>query len=340
MRILLATDAWRPQVNGVVRTLENMSEAAAAQGASFEFLTPDAFPTFPLPTYAEIPVAIPNFREVVRRIDAAAADHVHIATEGPVGWAARRYCLERGRLFTTGYHTRFPEYVRARTLIPEDWTYQLLRHFHAPSAAVMAPTPSIRDELTRRGFARVRVWTRGVDHAMFRPRPGADLGLPRPVFLYVGRIAVEKNLEALLSLDLPGSTVLVGEGPARERLARRFPRAHFLGSRFGEALAETYASADVFVFPSRTDTFGVVLLEALASGVPVAAYPAPGPLNVIDASGAGVLSEDLGQACLAALEIPRAAARARALEFSWSESARQFLGHIANAQAAALIRTA
>ena len=340
MRILLATDAWRPQVNGVVRTLENMTKAAAALGATFEFLTPDAFPTFPLPTYAEIPVALPNFREVARRIDAAGADHIHIATEGPIGWAARRYGLERGRLFTTGYHTRFPEYVRARTLIPEDWTYQLLRHFHAPSAAVMAPTPSMRDELTRRGFARVRVWTRGVDHAAFRPRPGADLGLPRPVFLYVGRIAIEKNLEALLALDLPGSTVLVGEGPARERLARRFPHAHFLGVRFGEALAQIYASADAFVFPSRTDTFGVVLLEALASGLPVAAYPAPGPLDVIGASGAGVLDEDLRQACLAALNIPRGAARARALEFSWSESARQFLGHIAEARAASLIRTA
>ena len=272
MHILLATDAWRPQVNGVVRTLENMTRAARAQGATFDFLTPDLFPTFPLPTYAEIGVAIPNLWEIARRIDASGADHVHIATEGPIGWATRAYCVERGRLFTTGYHTRFPEYLRARTMIPEDWTYRLLRHFHAPSAAVMAPTPSIRDELARRGFASVRVWTRGVDHETFRPRPRLDLGLPRPVFLYVGRIAVEKNLEALLSLDLPGSTVLVGDGPARERLAKRFPHAHFLGTRFGEALAEVYASADVFAFPSRTDTFGVVLLEALASGLPVAAF--------------------------------------------------------------------
>ncbi|MDE3177823.1 MAG: glycosyltransferase family 1 protein [Pseudomonadota bacterium] len=340
MRILLATDAWRPQVNGVVRTLENMTQAAAAFGASFDFVTPDAFPTFPLPTYAEISVAIPNYREVARRIDAAGADHVHIATEGPIGWAARRYCLERGRLFTTGYHTRFPEYLRARTMIPQEWTYNLLRHFHAPSAAVLAPTPSIRDDLARRGFAAVRVWTRGVDHALFRPRPARDLGLPRPVFLYVGRIAVEKNLEALLGLDLPGSVVLVGDGPARERLARRYRHAHFLGPRFGEALAEVYASADAFAFPSRTDTFGVVLLEALASGLPVAAFPAPGPLDVIGDSGAGVLSEDLRQACLAALDIPRAAARARALEFSWEESARQFLGHIAERRAALLSRTA
>jgi glycosyltransferase involved in cell wall biosynthesis len=344
MRILLATDAWRPQVNGVVRTLENMTRAAAAFGATFEFLTPEAFSTFPLPTYAEIPVAIPNFWEVARSIDAAGADHVHIATEGPIGWTARHYCLERGRLFTTGFHTRFPEYVRARVGIPEDWTYNVLRHFHAPSAAVMAPTPSICDDLTRRGFSSVRVWTRGVDHVAFRPRAVADAGsgldLPRPIFLYVGRIAVEKNLEALLALDLPGSTVLVGEGPARERLARRYPHAHFLGARFGEALAETYASADVFVFPSLTDTFGVVLLEALASGLPVAAFPAPGPLDVIGDSGAGVLSEDLREACLAALDIPREAARARALAFSWAESARQFLGHIEEQREARLSRIA
>jgi glycosyltransferase involved in cell wall biosynthesis len=339
MRILLATDAWRPQVNGVVRTLENMTEAAAELGASFDFVTPEGFATFPLPTYPEIPVAIPNLREIWRRMDAA-ADHVHIATEGPIGWAARQYCLERGRQFTTGYHTRFPEYVRARTLIPEEWTYGLLRRFHAPSAAVMAPTPSIREELTRRGFTAVRVWTRGVDHATFRPRPGASLGLPRPVFLYVGRIAVEKNLEALLSLDLPGSIALVGDGPARARLARRYVRAHFLGPRFGEALAQAYASADVFVFPSRTDTFGVVLLEALASGLPVAAFPAPGPLDVIGDSGAGVLGEDLRAACLSALAIPREAARRRAQAFTWRESARQFLGHIADGRAALLSRTA
>lgn len=340
MRILLATDAWRPQVNGVVRTLENMTKAAEAQGATFIFLTPEAFPTFPLPTYAEISIAIPDDREIARRIDASGADHIHIATEGPIGWATRKYARERGRLFTTGYHTRFPEYVRARTLIPEDWTYRVLRHFHAPSAAVMAPTPSIRDELTRRGFTNVRVWTRGVDHKLFRPRATSALDLPRPIFLYVGRMAVEKNLEALLSLELPGSVALIGEGPARERLARRFPHAHFLGARFGEALAEAYASADVFVFPSRTDTFGVVLLEAMASGLPVAAFPAPGPLDVVGDSGAGALDEDLRAACLRALDIPRAATRARALEFNWAESARQFLAHIVEAREARFSRTA
>jgi glycosyltransferase involved in cell wall biosynthesis len=340
MRILLATDAWRPQVNGVVRTLENMTRAAESQGASFTFVTPEAFPTFPLPTYAEISVAIPGYREIARRIDESSADHIHIATEGPIGWATRRYALERGRMFTTGYHTRFPEYVRARTLIPEDWTYGLLRHFHSPSAAVMAPTPSIRNELTRRGFTNVRVWTRGVDHELFHPRACRVFDLPGPIFLYVGRIAVEKNLEAMLSLDLPGSMVLVGEGPAREKLARRFPRAHFLGPRFGPALAEAYASADVFVFPSLTDTFGIVLLEAMASGTPVAAFPAPGPLDVVGDSGAGALDEDLRAACLRALDIPREAARKRAQAFTWRESARQFLGHIAERRAAWFSRTA
>jgi glycosyltransferase involved in cell wall biosynthesis len=305
-----------------------MTAAATLLGASFEFLTPEAFATVPMPTYAEIPLALPSRREVARRIEAAGADHVHIVTEGPIGWTARAVCLEKGRLFTTGYHTRFPEYVRARTLIPETWTYELLRRFHAPSAAVLAPTATIRDDLTRRGFANVRIWTRGVDHARFFPRQGDALGLPRPVFLYVGRVAVEKNLEALLSLDLPGSIVVVGDGPARASLMRRFPRAHFLGAKFGEALAEIYASADVFAFPSLTDTFGVVLLEALASGLPVAAFPAPGPLDVIGDSGAGVLSEDLRAACLAALDIPREAARSRADAFSWETSARQFLGHI------------
>ena len=332
MHILLATDAWRPQVNGVVRTLENMTKAAQDQGATFTFLTPDAFPTAPLPTYAEIQIAFPANREVARIIDAARPDHIHIATEGPIGWAVRHYCLERGRLFTTGYHTRFPEYISARTLIPEDWTYSVLRHFHASSAAVMAPTPSIRDELSRRGFANVQVWTRGVDHTLFHPRETEGFGLPGPIFLYVGRIAVEKNLEAMLSLDLPGSMVLVGDGPAREKLARRFPHAHFLGTRSGEALAQAYASADVFVFPSLTDTFGVVLLEAMASGLPVAAFPVSGPLDVIGDSNAGVLSPDLRAACLAALDLSREAAQAKAQEFTWAESARQFLRHIQQAR--------
>jgi glycosyltransferase involved in cell wall biosynthesis len=325
VRILVATDAWRPQINGVVHSLEQTAIALREEGvAQLEFLTPQGFRTLPMPTYPDIKLALASWGAIARRIEASGAEHIHIATEGPIGFATRRYCLTHKRIFTTSYHTRFPEYIAQRVPIPERWTYAALRRFHAPAAAVLVPSASIRDELTRRGFARVEVWSRGVDHQLFRPRATSVLNLPRPIFLCVGRVAVEKNLSALLTLNLPGSTVIVGDGPARAALQRQYPRAHFLGSRSGEALAEIYASADVFVFPSRTDTFGIVLIEALASGLPVAAYPVAGPLDVIGDSGAGVLSEDLGAACMAALRIPRAAARAHSLQFTWSESARQF----------------
>jgi glycosyltransferase involved in cell wall biosynthesis len=334
MKIVVATDAWRPQVNGVVQTLEQMSAAAAREfGVACDFVTPQGFATLPLPTYSDIRIALATAGDVGRRIERSGADHVHIATEGPIGWAARSHCLSKGRLFTTGYHTRFPEYIYARTGLPEDWSYAALRTFHAPSGRVMAPTPSIRDELTGRGFSRVVVWSRGVDHALYRPQPGGAFDLPGPIFLYVGRVAVEKNLEAFLGLDLPGSMVVIGDGPARAHLQRRFPKAHFPGARFGEDLARAYASADAFVFPSRTDTFGVVLIEAMACGLPVAAFPVPGPIDVVGESGAGVLSEDLREACLAALEIPRERARQHALGFTWKESARQFLSHISDCRA-------
>jgi glycosyltransferase involved in cell wall biosynthesis len=333
MRILIATDAWRPQINGVVHSLEQMSAAARQQGVTIDFLTPQGFRTVPMPTYPDIKLALASWGAVARRIEASEADHIHIATEGPIGLAARQYCRAQGRVFTTSYHTRFPEYIKARTPIPERWTYAALRWFHAPASVVMVPTPTIRDELTQRGFARVKVWSRGVDHLAFQPREISVFDFPRPIFLYVGRVAVEKNLGALLSLNLPGSTVIVGDGPARAALERKYPHAHFLGARSGEALAQAYSSADVFVFPSRTDTFGIVLIEALASGLPVAGYPVAGPLDVIGDSGAGVLSEDLGAACLQALEIPRAAARAHSLQFTWAESARQFLGHIEGGRA-------
>ncbi len=328
MRILVATDAWRPQVNGVVHTLERMSAAARELSAEFIFLTPQGFPSLPMPTYPDIRLALASPWEVARRIDAAGADHIHIATEGPIGWAARRYCRKRGKLFTTSYHTRFPEYIAARTRFPEVFTYAALRRFHAPAAATLAPTTSIKNELTQRGFDRVKVWTRGVDHALYRPRRSDAVDLPRPIFLSVGRIAVEKNLEALLELKLPGSVAIVGDGPARATLQRRYPHAHFFGALYGEDLARVYASADAFVFPSKTDTFGIVIIEALASGLPVAAFPVSGPLDVIGESGAGVLDNDLGAACLAALEIPRERARDHSLRFTWKESARQFLQHI------------
>ncbi len=324
MRILIATDAWRPQVNGVVSTLERMTQAAAEFGATFDFLTPQGMWTAPMPTYPDIRVALVTPREINRRIEKSAPDHIHIATEGTIGWLTRRHCLKNKRLFTTSYHTRYPEYVAARTGLPERLVYAGLRRFHAPSAAVMAPTPSIVDDLSRRGFERVRLWSRGVDHALYRPREDRAFDLPRPVFLYVGRVAVEKNLEAFLGLDLPGSCVVVGDGPARSALERRYPHAHFLGVRHGEALAQIYASADVFVFPSRTDTFGIVLIEAMASGLPVAAFPVPGPIDVVG-PGAGVLDDDLRAACLKALTIPRQAPREYSLRFTWTESARQFV---------------
>ena len=327
MRILIATDAWRPQVNGVVSTLERMTQAAAEFGAQFDFLTPQGMWTAPLPTYPDIRVAITTPGRIRRRIEDAASDHIHIVTEGPIGWLTRRYCLKSKRQFTTSYHTRFPEYIRARTGIPESLTYAGLRHFHAPSATVMAPTPTIVADLTRRGFRKVRLWTRGVNHALFRPRANRVLDLPRPIFLSVGRVAVEKNLEALLDLDLPGSTVIVGDGPARPALERRYPHAHFLGARYGEALAELYSSADVFVFPSRTDTFGIVLIEAMASGLPVAAFPVAGPDRCRRAGG-GHPRRRPARGLPQALTIPREAARDYSLRFTWQESARQFLENV------------
>ena len=328
MRILIATDAWRPQVNGVVSTLERMTQAAAEFGTKFDFLTPQGMWTAPMPTYPDIRIAITTPRRIARRIEEAAPDHIHIATEGPIGWLTRRYCLKNRRIFTTSYHTRFPEYLKARFGAPEWLTYAGLRYFHAPSAAVMAPTPTIGADLTRRGFGRVRLWTRGVNHALFRPRTMRALDLARPIFLSVGRLAVEKNLEALLHLDLPGSIVIVGDGPARRHLERWYPHAHFLGAMQGEALADVYASADVFVFPSRTDTFGIVLIEALASGLPVAAFPVAGPIDVVG-PGAGVLDEDLRAACLEALQIPRASCVEFAARHTWEASGRAFLDNMA-----------
>ena len=328
MKILVATDAWG-QTNGVVFAYQRIAAPVREFGAELAFVTPEGFPSLPLPTYPGIRLALASSAEVGRRIERAEATHVHIATEGPIGWAARRHCLKHGLTFTTSYHTRFPEYVAARLPVPLAWSYSYLRRFHAPAERTLVPTPSMKRELDGRDFGRIELWTRGVDHSLFRPRTGSTLDLPRPIFLNVGRIAVEKNLEAFLKLDLPGAKVVVGDGPARARLEKTYPDAVFLGEKFGAELAEIFASADVFVFPSRTDTFGVVLIEALASGLPVAAYPVTGPLDVIADSGAGALDEDLAAACLAALKIPRDRARARSLDFTWRESARQFVEHVA-----------
>ena len=327
MRILVATDAWHPQVNGVVRTLTMMAKAAKALGVEVSFLTPKSFRTFALPSYRDLRVALPYQAKIARLIADARPDSIHIATEGPIGLLARRYCCKRRLPFTTSFHTRFPEYVSARLPIPEKWIWTALRAFHGPSQAVMAATPALANELRVRGFRNVVPWPRGVDVGRFHPRE-VDLGLPRPVFLCVGRVAVEKNLEAFLDLDLPGTKLIVGDGPARASLALKYPQAVFLGARQGEALAQAYAGADVFVFPSKTDTFGLVLLEALASGLPVAAFPVTGPRDVIGAAPVGVLNEDLRSACLAALRILPQACLEFAAEHTWEASARAFIENI------------
>jgi len=328
MRVLIVTDAWRPQVNGVVRSLEYMAEHGPTFGAEVTFLTPDRFRSVPMPTYPDIRLSLAGTQRVGRIIAEAAPDHVHIATEGPLGWAARFACKRQRRGFTTSYHTRFPEYLAARLPVPEACSYAVLRRFHREAKAMMVSTPSLERELSTRGFRNIVRWTRGVDTALFRPRRERVLDCPEPVFLYVGRVAVEKNLPAFLSLDLPGTKVVVGDGPARRDLERQHRDVRFLGALTGEDLAQVYASADVFVFPSLTDTFGIVLLEALASGLPIAAFPVTGPVDVVGSSGCGVIGPDLRKAALAALEIPRSRCRAYGETFTWSESARQFFSHI------------
>jgi glycosyltransferase involved in cell wall biosynthesis len=327
MRILVATDAWHPQVNGVVRTLTMMAEAAKPLGVDVSFLTPLSFHTFAMPSYRDVRVALPYRAKIARLIAEARPDSIHIATEGPIGLLVRRYCRQQGLPFTTSFHTRFPEYISARLPIPESWIWSALRAFHRPSQAVMAATPALASELRARGFRNVVLWPRGVDATQFHPRP-IDLGLPRPVFLCVGRVAVEKNLDAFLELDLPGSKVIVGDGPALTELTRKYPQATFLGARQGEALAQAYAAADVFVFPSKTDTFGLVLLEALASGLPVAAFPVTGPRDVIGSAPVGALNDDLRTACLAALQISPQACLDFAAQHTWEASARAFVENI------------
>jgi glycosyltransferase involved in cell wall biosynthesis len=327
MRILIVTDAWHPQVNGVVRTLDRVSQEVRGFGHDVEVLTPDRFRTVPMPSYPEIRLSVTPPGAVAKHISAFAPDHLHIATEGPLGQAARRACLNRGWSFTTSYHTRFPEYVRARLPIPEQWSYAFLRRFHNAGRGTLVATASLRAELAERGFTKLRPWTRGVDSELFHPVDGPPtLDLPRPIFLSVGRVAVEKNLEAFLSLDLPGTKVVVGEGPAMAHLQARFPKAVFLGKHTGDDLARIYASADVFVFPSVTDTFGIVVLEALASGLPVAAYPVTGPLDVLGGhETAGALDWDLGAAARRALTLSKSAARDLALRHSWHQCARMFI---------------
>jgi glycosyltransferase involved in cell wall biosynthesis len=329
-RIVIATDAWQPQVNGVVRTLEKTAEELRRLGIDVTVVAPGAFRTVPCPTYPEIRLALAWPSTIGAAVAEARPDHIHIATEGPIGFAARRWCMAAGRPFTTSFHTRFPEYLATRAPIPLSLTYGILRRFHNAGAACMVSTESLERELAERGFTHIVRWSRGVDAELFKPRPGARrFDLPRPIFLYVGRVAPEKNLRAFVDLDLPGSKVVVGGGPSLASLRVAHPAVHFAGPLFGQDLAEAYASSDVFVFPSRTDTFGVVLLEALASGLPVAAFPVAGPADVIGRTDVGVLSVDLRAAALAALKIPSASCRDYALGFDWGRTTQQFLDNIA-----------
>lgn len=336
MRILVATDAWEPQVNGVVRTLTRVIKEMREMGHTVEVISPDQFKTFPLPTYAEIKVAVGAYEPVQERFKAFEPEAIHIATEGPIGLAARRICVEWKLPFTTSYHTRFPEYVSARLPLPLAAGYAYMKWFHKPSGRLMVATPTMRDELEQHGFRNITAWSRGVDTEQFHPRtpeePDMFAGLARPIFLSVGRVAVEKNIEAFLGLDLPGTKVVVGDGPQKDELAIKYPKAVFTGAKFGEELAAHFACADVFVFPSLTDTFGLVILEAMATGTPVAAYPAPGPIDIIPGSNAGVLAgsatEGLREACLEALKLDRAAVRRFAEGFSWRACAEDFVRNL------------
>ena len=327
MRIALITDAWAPQVNGVVRTLSAVSAELRARGHEVEIVSPDLYRSLPCPTYPEIRLALAGTGAVGRRLDAFAPEAVHIATEGPLGWAARRWCLSRRRRFTTAYHTQFPEYLARRTGLPAVCFWPYIRHFHAPSAGIMVATETIRAQLRAQRLTRLRPWSRGVDLANFGPDvPPPDLffNLPRPIQLCVGRVAVEKNIEAFLANGHPGSKVVVGDGPALARLRLAFPEAIFLGQQSGQALAACYAGADVFVFPSRTDTFGLVMIEALACGTPVAAYPVAGPLDVLTPAS-GAMHERLEDAIAGALALDRGDCLAHGRSFSWQASADQFL---------------
>jgi glycosyltransferase involved in cell wall biosynthesis len=328
MRIVVVTDVWFPQISGVVRTLDTLRVRLEALGHEILLITPKTFRSLPCPSYPGIRLAITRPAVIGRHIKDFRPNAVHIATEGPLGWMARSWCLSRGYPFTTAFHTRFPESLHARWRIPLNVTYGMLRRFHRASSGTMVATRTLEDDLKARGFTAIRRWTLGVDTSLFRPRVKNLFPFERPISLFVGRIAVEKNIEDFLRLPLDGTKVVIGEGPQRAELEKRYPSVRFLGKKVGEDLAEHYAAADVFVFPSRTDTFGLVLLEALASGVPVAAYPVPGPLDIVDHSGAGVLDDDLGAAVHAALAIPPERCCAHAQSFSWDRSVGQFLGNL------------
>ena len=324
MKIALITDAWRPQVNGVVTTLSTVVERLRGFGHTVETFTPDQFHNWPCPNYPEIRLALGCGRRLRARLDALQPDAIHIATEAPLGLAARRYCRQRGLPFTTSFHTLFAEYIQVRTGMPLGWGYRFLAWFHNAGERTMTATPGLVEQLRQRGFRNPVLWSRGVDTERFRPGAQDLLPGPGPRLLYVGRVAIEKNIEAFLRLAVPGAKYVIGDGPQREELERKYPGAVFLGYRHGEELARYLAAADAFVFPSHTDTFGLVMLEALACGVPVAAFPVQGPRDVILSDKVGCLDEDLGKAVAVALTLNRDDCRQYALGYTWDHCARLF----------------
>lgn len=332
MRIVIATDAWSPQVNGVVTTLSQTRDQLIEQGHEVRMVTPEGRPTVPLPTYSEIRLALFQGRSIARELDDFQPDCVHIATEGTIGLAVRKYCLRNSIPFTTAYHTQFPEYVRARFPIPVSWTISLLKWFHKPAVRTMVPTESMRQTLLDRGFEDVVIWTRGVLTDVFTREDPIEYGFKGPIWVYVGRVAIEKNIEEFLALPLPGSKVIIGDGPDRKQLAARYADCHFLGYKFGKDLARHLAGADVFVFPSKTDTYGIVMLEAMACGLPVAAFPVTGPVDVVRPGITGSLDEDLAAACSRALDLNRHDCRQFAETRSWRHSTNQFISNLAPRQ--------
>ncbi len=330
MNLLVATDAWHPQVNGVVRTLDTTARRLRELGHRVRIVSPDDFSRLPNPLYPEIPLALPWPHRVAALVARFPPDCVHISTEGPIGQAMRRFCRLRGWRFTTSYHTKFPEYLHAMAGVPERWSYRVLRWFHNGAARTMVATPSLEADLKSRGFtAPMARWSRGVDLGLFQPTPGKPISVERPVLLYVGRVSREKGLDDFLRLERPGTKVVVGDGPAREELAARYPATRFLGYRKGAALAAEYAAADLFVFPSRTDTFGIVMIEAMACGLPVAAYPVTGPIDIVTRPELGALDDDLGRAVDRALAqgVPKECA-AEARRYTWENSTSQFLANL------------
>lgn len=329
LKIAIITDAWMPQVNGVVTTLSRVGDSLTEAGHTVRFITPQGFRTVPCPTYPEIRLALCGPRRFARVLEDFDPDAIHVATEGPLGHLARSYCRRRRLPFTTAYHTQFPEYLRLRLPIPLAASYWYYRRFHRPAVRTLVPTQSLRERLAARGFEHLVLWSRGVDTELFHPRSKDFIADARPVAMYVGRVAVEKNLEAFLNLELPGSKYVVGAGPDLESLRARFPEVRFVGFKHGEELAAYVAAADVSVFPSRTDTFGLTMLEAMASGVPVAAYPVTGPLDVVRDGETGALHEDLGVAVRAALALDPRACIEFARERTWRACAEQLLAHLA-----------